>query len=165
MRLNAIAIIIISLLINMLPSFVYAEIVYTIDKQEKYNDKSKNYLAVVSKKEIVDSPSFRVDVDEPPLGVKQAIENAKTYILSKIPDFTNPEVLDVFMFPFRHDNDIKDKWYYTINFANKMQLPNKIEPFGFDGNMECLRITVLMNSKVVELQTVDKNKRMGNSGR
>jgi len=104
--------------------------------------------------DIVKTPSWMPgENDEPPFGLKQAVQNAKDYVQQNLSQFSNSFVKSVTLNCFYSSIDgCKDKWFYLVSF-NNFNSKNTEHPYLFEStaNKKDISIIVMMDGNVPDV--------------
>lgn len=141
------------------PVIAIAETMITFNESPLNASAGEIYAIRISSSEMERNPSWMPENgEEPPLGVKQAVQNAKSYVQEKLSYFANSFPTDVALRCFYTVDGCKDKWYYAVRLNNFVSNdPQKPYLLVYTGKIESITILVMMDGSVPELRAEQGN--------
>ena len=112
---------------------VYAQNVYSTS----FSSPQENFRFEITSTDLAATPSWTTDNENPPLASRQAVQIARATLLQLMSEKVKWDLASIRLRP----SDIKDKWFYEVEFSEPAHPLSIAHPLGG------ISVYVLMNGK------------------
>lgn len=133
--------IVIIIIIATLPSFARAEYSFIGNILTKDNVVYQN---IINEKYVLSMPSWSLEEGEPPLSMQKAVESARNYVRTFLPEYDDSIIASVKLHPLISPYYFKDKWCYYVTFERANEPKTQIS------------ILVMMDGTIPEMELAKK---------